>query len=261
MDPRYDDKQLSTLKTGRYGATTVVIPSKARKGKEDELWIMGGAKKINTPGQKSTEYVLPFTYTASRTGPDLPEALGFHCATKLNTTTILVTRGWAPQYQTKRTYFFHLPTEKWTKGPDLKLERSVHACGHTVLTGLNSPRQVAIVAGGVYKRVGNHRTASIEILRLDWKNPQWLAGPNLHRKLAYASGLTTPGGRFLFIGGNAGLKNTVHESAILELICDMGGNYKQSMNKACQWITLKPKLQIPRSIHVAMFIPPEKNVC
>ncbi len=261
VDARHKDKKLSTLRSGRYGASTVVIPSKAKPG-VDELWILGGAKDINKPGQISTEYVLPFAYKASRPGPDLPEALAFHCALRLNATTVLVMGGWAPRELTKRSYFFHLPSQKWTSGPNLKKARCNFACGHTFLRGLKNPTLVAIAAGGVYKRASNSRTKTTEILRVTWNKPAWFYGPDLPTEkggIGFASGLSTPDGRFLFVGGNKSLKSGQLKS-ILELRCNMQWQPARSLKDACQWILLK-ELKMARSIMVAMFIPPERNIC
>ncbi len=178
---------------------------------------------------------------------------------------VLITGGWSTNEALHRTDFYDLDPDAtkqnkgWTKGPDMNKRRHAHSCGTSNQQGL----KIAIVAGGVWKKRGNKRTSSTEILRLDQANPKWNAGPNLPKILMGAAGLTTKDGRFLFIRGNVGL-NT-HMTSILELKCNaaqvVGKTKPTPLKNACKWITLTQKLKEARSMFVAMMIPKEKLVC
>ncbi len=64
-------------------------------------------------GTKSTEF---FSLIAgkSRPGPDMPDSTYSHCMTGVNDTTVVVIGG---RLHSRSTFFFDLPSGKWTIGP------------------------------------------------------------------------------------------------------------------------------------------------
>ena len=108
-------KPSGNLITPRYSAASAVI--------NDKLIIFGG---YNAGNLQSTEEIDVAAGTASQ-GPSMPLAMVYHCAVKLNTSTVLIIGGYGSSYL-RSTYFYSFKEKTFKAGPDLKATRSRHEC-------------------------------------------------------------------------------------------------------------------------------------
>ena len=154
------------LITPRWGAASVEINNK--------LVVFGG---FNSGAYlDSTEEFDVVTGTAT-TGPSMPLAMRFHCAVKLNTTTVLIIGGmveWNGSSRKRSTYFYNVDAKSFTPGPLLMEGRSEHACS-ILDTGAE---RLVVVTGG---RVDGNEESSWNLLDstevMDLKQPTiWKTG-------------------------------------------------------------------------------------
>merc|ERR1719219_1326911 len=103
-------------------------------------------------------------------GPDLPEALFYHAAIKVNDSTTMVIGGWnTTTPYSSNTYLYVKGEAKWQPGPQLNVGRWGHSVGKCV--DKSSHLQYIIATGGVTAE----STKSTEILYPG--SQQWIKGP------------------------------------------------------------------------------------
>merc|ERR1719219_64650 len=81
-------------------------------------------------------------------GPDLPEALFYHAAIKVNDSTTMVIGGVSTTTPySSNTYLYVKGEAKWQRGPQLKVGRIVHSVGKCV--DATSRLEYIIATGGL----------------------------------------------------------------------------------------------------------------
>ena len=222
-------KNENQLKEPISGASFVKI-------KESLGWRLGGGS-TGIPIRNSTEFL---SGSDSKPGPDLPSRnIGFS-SVKINDSTVMIIGGSGEME--KRTYFFDLTDQKWTRGPELNEVRSAAAAGVLRDHGTNE-KMVAVVGGGRLRK-----EKSMEILSLDHQKPKWTLLENLPFGI-FGHSVIEFGNDLIIIGGLRALENRdplVSNDIILRLFCIHG---------SCHWETLPQRLQFPRTAAVAMKVP------
>lgn len=155
----FDPLQQKWQKAGNLQKPRVVSSSIEING---QLFMTGGYN-LN-----STEF-FDIASKKSRSGPDLPHKMNFHCIVKLNSTTALIIGGVNGADVYKKTYYFSIPDGNFGEGPDLLQGRCHHSCGilHT------QEGSYVVVAGGF-----NHNEDTLdttEYLSLH-DQPSWKQG-------------------------------------------------------------------------------------
>ena len=147
-------KPSGNLITPRMGAASVEINNK--------LVIFGG---YNAGYLQSTEEFDVETGT-SKAGTNMLLAIGFHCAVKLNATTVLIIGGDGGSGYLSSSCFYNAELKTFTPGPSLTEARKYHGCA--ILT--TGTERLVIVTGGS-GAAGN--LDSTEVMDLDqptmWK--------------------------------------------------------------------------------------------
>jgi len=89
-----------------------------------------------------------------------------HCIEQLNQTTVLFMGGYPNK---NKSFFFDVPSQTWTNGPDMNHDRVYFGCG---LMTIGS--DLLVVASG-----GDYSPSTTEVLNLGNPNGQkWSAGKN-----------------------------------------------------------------------------------
>ena len=127
-----------------------------------QLWVTGG---YGGSWLASTEIVdilaNPPTVVP---GPELPVRMNGHCIVQLNQSTVLFMGG-SPNR--KKTFFFDIPSQTWTDGPDMNHDRRDFGCS-TMTTGSD----LLVVASGGYDS-----PSTTELLNMGNSNGlKWSAG-------------------------------------------------------------------------------------
>ncbi len=170
---------------------------------------------------------------------------------RINATTALLSGGHDATFggQKKSTWFYDIPSQKWTVGPDLLQERDSLSFG--VIEDFFDGAQVVVVAGGHSSSGFNYN--STELLWLDGigGSTRWISGPGLPQQIEEAAGLSTEDrSAFLLIGGFNSFAGSI------------GSIYKlQCSNKNCEWSQMDMKMDIARHSLVAFLAPDSLELC
>ena len=151
-------KPSGNLVTPREAAASVEINNK--------LVIFGG---YNAGYLQSTEK-FDGDNGISKAGTNMPWAIGYHCAVKVNETTALIIGGYGSSIL-RSTYFYNANLKIFIPGPLLNVGRSGHGCSI-----LNTGTERFVIVSGGYTTLGGYRRLdSTEVM--DLKQPtMWKAG-------------------------------------------------------------------------------------
>ena len=198
-----------------------------------QMWITGG---LYGSYLESTEIV---DMSSVVEGPQLPKAMGGHCAVKVSETKVFFMHGY-------KTYFYDFLTNAWTNGPDMTYDRVYFGCG--IMNTIAKSGVVVVTAGGFRLGTGS----KTEFLTLDDPNGlQWTPGPDLPKPL-YLLKMIEFGDTAIAIGGTS--YDGLHPSnSLYKLVCYHGTN--------CEWKEMSQKLRVARFDFVAMLIPDWMTNC
>ncbi len=224
------------------------------------LWITGGFSG-NDPlnNAVSTEFVSIDPNVSAVFGPEMPFSRQKHCMIKVDDSTVIFTGGeqstYWPVFEIKHlndTHFFN-SINGWTIGPQLLVEKNLHACG--LFRDRTTCDVIAVVTGGA-DSITSARTNLLAVNELDptTTSGPWIDGPLLPQGIIAPSGITTQDGKeFLVVGGHPAdpyLDWTSHTS-IYSMSC---------WNLLCIWSILDQQLTTFRSWGVALLVP-EDYLC
>jgi len=126
-------KLSGNLITPRLGAASVEINNK--------LFIFGGADDPWAYSYLQSTEEFDVDSGTSTAGPNMPLGIAYHCAVKVNDTTVLIIGGSDGSSELSSSYFYNAELETFTAGPSLTVARYWHAC--SILT-----ERYVIVTGG-----------------------------------------------------------------------------------------------------------------
>ena len=242
---------VAKLNTPRSHTASVALGTK--------IWVTGGQNE-NREAVKSTEIIdvlnSPATVVA---GPELPTVMWGHCIVKVNSTTdFFIYR--------EKTYFFNHPSQSWTRGPDLNMDKKDGGCG---IMKLANGSDVVVAAGGSMQR---ERALSTEFLVLDG-SMKWVAG----KKACFHEGTFFQ--EIFVLGPN--LPDPLEKLSMVEFeetvvviggYCNMGCGWSNSQSllqlacfggqlDMCEWKAMSQKLKVGRYGFVAMTLQDEMAQC
>merc|ERR1711860_399436 len=201
--------------------------------------IIGGYDE-NGNDFKSTEVI---TSTGSEEGKEFPVTIWHHCSFKINSTHALITGGIQDGSISASTWFVDLTTTTFTPGPKMTSRRYFHGCSPLHLVR----KTYGIVAGGYYN--GNYFD-STEWIDLEEDSPTWTEGPKLPRGMNGQTLVETTQGTYALGGYGNG-----YRSEVLHLDCP------ENQIQSCQWQEMPEKLEVGRSLHVALSLPESYDIC
>ena len=178
----------------------------------NSLWILGGQSegiRIN-----STEFITLDSDPVK--GPDMPEALIYHCVLKVNDTTVFLSGGYTTS---RKTYFYNMGDAVWSEGPDMKIPRYGHGCG--LVKDRTTSTLFIVVAGGY----NSGYLDTTELLPLNHGELNWIYGPKLPIKARYMASISLPDQEgVLLVGGYQSdtIRQNGPHSGLYIITCDDG---------------------------------------
>ncbi len=170
--------------------------------------------------------------------PTLPVTIPAHCMVTVNSTTVMVIGGIQNGYFSRRTFYFTLGEESWTRGPKLKNIRGWHSCGKIRRNKVSQDMSI-IVAGGFDN---SSILSSVEIL--DKGSSKWQRGPELPFGIVWSQMAEDQNGGVVLIGGgrpSVGTLDTLYQ-------LPHGG-------QDAVWTKMEQKMITGRRRHTAFLVP------
>merc|ERR1719376_322530 len=217
-------KEYTQLSEWRMETTSVMLD-------KNNIWVPGGYNGTKTRTRYTTDIIDTIT-RSSRQGPDLPEAMYYHCAAKLNEQYVFI--GASYEFG-KHAYIVNVLKEpfEFKRLPDMKVDRNEGQCG---FIRMKSGERAVIVAGGD----SSDGAMTSEIYLID-KN-QWIEGPKLPCDVRHASSVNTDPKTFIFTGGYDCTETN-----------DPGSIFQLDLN-TMEFVTLPGKLTVPRYYSAATWV-------
>lgn len=179
--------------------------------------------------------------TGTSQGPNLPTPLYDHCAVRINQTTVILTGGNTEHGLSPKTYYYNIPDNSWTPGPDMNAPRVYHACG--ILRSLDTLDNTVVVAGGS----NSSETETVELLLQN--APNWQPGPSLPSTIAYSSMVQDASGTGVILVGGS------HQNTPLNTL------YHLNNCHGCEWQLMNQTLKANSYWHVAFGVPDSLVTC
>ncbi len=242
---------IGTMKEARAGAASVAILDGST------LWVTGGL--ASGWGLDTTEWIDVSTVISpnngkniSKSGVQLPMALGFHCLQMINSKTAILYGGLTDIHGKSfaNTWTIEmnnsLDFEGWTPRASMRQARCQHSCG--VVRGSLGRKFVVAAGGGHIYSANTNLVEHLEVQELEDEHltfsDNWSTGPPLPVNLMGGASVTTADQRVLFVVGGI----IFYPSRFV---------YALRCTLACWWTKEGTELQIHRSHAVAMIIPPD----
>ena len=230
--------ELATLAKGRFAASSIAIHKK--------LWVTGGATDGGKKRFADSEVVDSSNGWSVSPGPNLPNAMSYHCLTRSHGSTIFLInefKSW--HYNFENQNIGNMKTVNWNDGPALKFKKISCVCG-TIKDSSDDSKTIVVATGG-WKR------KETELLDTsDVSGETWLEGPDLSAKIAYGVGTTTIDSKTFLIVGGVDSTTEKKVNTIYRLQCH---------NMKCQWTTKDQTFQEKRQRFLAFIISSKQLDC
>ncbi len=157
-------KEIAQMTYGRFHGAGIAV-------NDERVMVIGGS---TSSAYGSSEYV--FLDGQVEMGPTLPRSMYVGCFVKIDDTrAILIGGDSGPAFFNfnPSTYYFSIPDEAWTLGPDVAFPGYIQSCG--MLVDVDNPSSIFVVKVGGYDGA---TLVATELLAVN--SDEWAPGPDLN---------------------------------------------------------------------------------
>ena len=231
--------EVAKLKTCQSFAGSATLTSASG---QDKLFMVGGAKER----RGDLRSVQMFDGETVKSLSDLPIPVSENCLVVVNDTTLIAIGGNSDLNWVSSTFFYDIPNDAWTPGPELATPSGDHSCG---IFSWNNPssgelERIVVVAGGL-NNAGPLSKVELLLLTPAGFSAGWQPGPELPKKI-FSAAMVQFRESVVLVGGEGET---------------FGRDLYQLTSPGGSWTRLNQTLSAPRSRHVAIMIPDELTSC
>ncbi len=169
--------------------------------------------------------------------------------------TLAISTGGGGSYFSNSCFFYHISSQQWSIGPELKDARGGHAC-HAIRDHYNPDKTLIVVASGEVPEWPEHVKQPIQVLDLD--TSEWKYGETLQGNIKSGKMMALSQHEILFIGQNMATVMTVEigtteenepedfERTIIKMIC---------FNQDCKSANIPEAVSEQRMVRAAIIVP------